>query len=205
MFKSITSGLQKIFGSKYDRDIKAMQPIIDEINEHFATYAQLSNDELRGKTRDFRARIAEHLSEIDAEIAELEAQTKVQEDLYEKEALFADLDKLREQRDEELEIILKELLPEAFAVVKETARRFTEEEELVVTATDHDRELAAKGQSDKANKDYITIDGDQAIYRTSWTAAGGEIDWGMVHYDVQLIGGMVLHEGKVMPPISCTS
>ncbi len=197
MFKSITSGLQKIFGSKYDRDIKAMQPIIDEINEHFATYAQLSNDELRGKTRDFRARIAEHLSEIDAEIAELEAQTKVQEDLYEKEALFADLDKLREQRDEELEIILKELLPEAFAVVKETARRFTEEEELVVTATDHDRELAAKGQSDKANKDYITIDGDQAIYRTSWTAAGGEIDWGMVHYDVQLIGGMVLHEGKV--------
>jgi preprotein translocase subunit SecA len=174
-----------------------MQPIIDEINEHFAAYAQLSNDELRNKTRDFRARIAEHLSEIDAEIADIQARTKAQEDLYEKEALFADLDKLREQRDEELEIVLKELLPEAFAVVKETARRFTEEEELVVTATDHDRELAAKGKTDKSNKDYIKIDGDQAIYRTSWTAAGGEIDWGMVHYDVQLIGGMVLHEGKV--------
>ena len=192
MLKSITSGLQKIFGNKYDRDVKAMQPIVDEINRHFATYAQLSNDELRNKTLEFRARIAEHLSEIDNEIAQLKAATKSQEDLLEKEALFEDMDKLREQRDEELEVVLKEILPEAFAVVKETARRFTELEEITVTATDHDRELATK-----AGKNHLRIAQDKAIYSTTWTAAGGEIDWSMVHYDVQLIGGVVLHEGKV--------
>lgn len=183
---------KKVFGTKYDRDVKAYAPVVDQINEHFASYKNLSNDELRGKTMEFRQRISDHLEEIDTTITKLEEQAKSTENLNDKEEVYNDIDETKKRRDEALEEVLKQLLPEAFAVVKETARRFSEEDQLTATVTEHDRELAAQSQ-----KSYISIDGDQVTYQTSWLAAGGEISWNMVHYDVQLIGGQVLHDGKV--------
>lgn len=181
-----------MFGTKYDRDVAIYQPIVEEINEAYADLNQLSNDELRGKTITFRARIAEHLSEIDQSIAELKQEADTIDDVLEKEQIFKEVDELTKQRDEELEVVLKEILPEAFAVVKETARRFSENETLTVTATDHDRMLATKPK-----KTYVAINGEQATWKNSWQAAGGDITWNMVHYDVQLIGGQVLHDGKI--------
>ncbi len=192
MFKSITNSLKKVFGTKYERDVKTYMPIVHEINEIFEELQSLSNDELRNKTFQFKESIAEHLSGINEDIANIQQQAADEEDLLEKENLFAQIDELLEERDKHLEVILKEILPEAFAVVKETARRFSKNETLEVTATDHDRELASN-----ANKSYISIQGDKATWKNSWTAAGGDITWNMLHYDVQLIGGMVLHDGKI--------
>ncbi|MDP4820028.1 MAG: hypothetical protein NWR67_03420, partial [Saprospiraceae bacterium] len=192
MFDFISNSVKKLFGTKYDRDVKTYMPIVEEINEHFQAFRALSNDELRQKTLEFRSRIAQYLSEIDKQIAEARAEAAQEEDIHTKEEIFAELDALRKERDKALEVILKELLPEAFAVVKETSRRFSENQVLEVTALDHDRELAAKPQ-----KSYVRIEGQKAYWKNSWTAAGGEITWNMVHYDVQLIGGMVLHDGKI--------
>jgi preprotein translocase subunit SecA len=192
MLKSITGGLKKMFGTKYERDIASYMPLVEETNEYFASYASLTDDELRQKTTEFRQRIADHLSEIDEEMNRTRTEAEETEDVHDKEAIFAELDKLQEQRDEELEVILKDLLPEAFAAIKEAARRFTENETLTVTATDFDREMAGNPK-----KSYVEIKGDQAIWKNSWVAAGGEITWNMIHYDVQLIGGMVLHDGKI--------
>lgn len=193
MLGGLGKTIKQVFGTKYDRDVKQYAPIVAEINEIYATLQELSNDELRNKTLAFRERISDFLTDIDAEIARVSAEAEATEDLLQKEALFKEIDELIGEKDKEQELILKEILPEAFAVVKETARRFTEEKEIVVTATDHDRELAANPKKSA----YLKIKGDQAIYQTSWQAAGGDIDWGMVHYDVQLIGGMVLHDGKI--------
>ena len=184
------NALKKLFGSKYDRDVKTYSPFVQEINEYFNSYASLSNDELRNKTLEFRERIAAHLKGIDDDIAAIDKETQEQEDIARKEELYKELDELKTERDKHLEEILKDILSEAFAVVKETARRFTQNESLTVTATDQDRDIATK-------KDYITLNGDQASYSNTWTAAGGEITWNMIHYDVQLIGGQVLHDGKV--------
>ncbi|MCB0628176.1 MAG: preprotein translocase subunit SecA [Lewinella sp.] len=192
MLKGITDSVKKIFGNKYERDVKTYMPIVDEINEIYDSLHNISNDELRNKSLEFRARIAEHLAGIDEDIQNLREQAEEEEDLFQKEGYFTEIDKLKEERDTHLEDILKEILPEAFAVVKETARRFSENETLTVTATDHDRELAAR-----TGKSYVNIQGDKAVYNNSWVAAGGEITWNMVHYDVQLIGGMVLHDGKI--------
>lgn len=192
MFKSITNSLKKVFGTKYERDVKTYMPIVHEINEIFEELQSLSNDELRNKTHQFRETIAEHLSGINEDIATIKQQAADEEDLLEKENLYVQIDELLEERDKHLEVILKEILPEAFAVVKETARRFSQNESIEVTATDHDRELASN-----ANKSYISIQGNTASWKNSWTAAGGEITWNMLHYDVQLIGGMVLHDGKI--------
>ena len=192
MFKSITNSLKKVFGTKYERDVKTYAPIVHEINEIFEGLQGLSNDELRNKTHEFRQTIADHLQGINDDIENIKQQTAEEEDLLEKENLFGEIDKLIEERDKHLEDILKEILPEAFAVVKETARRFSENETLEVTASDHDRELASN-----TNKGYVSIQGDKALWKNSWTAAGGEITWNMLHYDVQLIGGMVLHDGKI--------
>ncbi|MEE9437479.1 MAG: preprotein translocase subunit SecA [Saprospiraceae bacterium] len=181
---------KNLFGTKYDRDVKKYTPVVEEINQHYGTYTNISNDELRNKSLDFRERIKNHLAGIDVDIVNLKEKAANESDLNHKEELFLDVDNLIKERDKHLEDILKTILPEAFAVVKETARRFTEEEGLVVTATQHDREIAA-------SNGHVTIDGDQATYHTTWMAAGGEVNWKMVHYDVQLIGGMVLHEGKV--------
>lgn len=193
MFKGIADSVKKIFGNKYERDVKNYMPIVDEINDIYDGLGSLSNDELRNKSLEFRSRIADHLAGIDEDIQNLRDQAEEEENLAQKEGYFSEIDTLLEERDTHLEDILKEILPEAFAVVKETARRFTENETLAVTATDHDRELAT--QSGKSS--YITIQGDQAIYQNSWVAAGGDITWNMIHYDVQLIGGMVLHDGKI--------
>ncbi len=182
--------LKKIFGTKYDRDVKEFSPIVGVINDHFASYSSLTNDQLRNKSLEFKARIAEFLKEIDDEIAELNKKADETTDVFAKEDIYNEIDKLTKERDTELEKVLKEILPEAFAVVKETARRFTNNTQIEVSVTDHDRELAA-------TKNYINIDGDKAIWNNTWTAAGGEITWNMLHYDVQLIGGMVLHSGKI--------
>lgn len=192
MLGGLGKSIKNIFGTKYDRDVKQYSPIVEEINEVYEGLKDLTNDELRNKTLQFRARIKEYLSDIDAEIERLDQEIADTTDLFQKEALFKDADELKKEKDKEQEIVLKELLPEAFAVVKETARRFSENEILEVTATEHDRDLAAgKG------KEYVSISGDKALWKNSWTAAGGEITWNMIHYDVQLIGGMVLHGGKI--------
>jgi len=192
MLGGIGKVFKGIFGTKYERDIKNYAPIVDEINENFEAYQSLSNDELRNKTLEFRSRIAEHLSEIDEEMISLQQEAETTDDLFEKEQIYDQIDALKEERDKELEVILKEIQPEAFAVVKETARRFKDNPEITVSATEQDCNLAAKPK-----KSYIQINGDQAGWKNQWSAAGGEITWNMVHYDVQLIGGMVLHDGKI--------
>ncbi|MEN0049275.1 MAG: preprotein translocase subunit SecA [Bacteroidota bacterium] len=188
MFKAI----KRLFGTKYDRDVAEYMPIVDQINDEFEKLQSLSNDELRNRTHDFRSRIAEYLSNIDQQLEEARQEASAEEDIYQKEQLFGEIDELVKERDKHLEEVLKEILPEAFAVVKETARRFSQNESLTVSVTDHDRELAGNPK-----KKHITIAGDQATWSNSWVAAGGDITWNMIHYDVQLIGGMVLHDGKV--------
>lgn len=182
--------IKKIVGSKQDRDMSTYGPMVDQINARYETLQALSNDELRNKTLEFKQRIADYLSEIDQVIMETTERANSLDDFAEKETLFDEVDNLQKERDKHLEEVLLELLPEAFAVVKETARRFTENERLKVTATEHDREIAG-------SKNHVLIDGDTAYWKNEWIAAGGEVKWGMVHYDVQLIGGMVLHDGKI--------
>ena len=183
--------LSKLFGgSKSDKDVKAIQPIVKEINEHFQAFSSLSNDQLRNKTQEFRARIKEYLTDIDRQIADKKAEAEQLEDFQDRENIYNEVDKLIKTRDSQIEEVLKEILPAAFAVVKETARRFTNSTDIVSKATDLDRELAV-------GSDHITIDGDNVIYKNTWQAAGNTVVWNMVHYDVQLIGGTVLHEGKI--------
>ncbi|MFT3675729.1 MAG: hypothetical protein QM781_07525 [Chitinophagaceae bacterium] len=185
--------ISKLFGgNKSDKDVKKILPIVEQVNQHFASFASLSHDQLRNKTQDFRQRIREHLKEIDSNI---EARNKEAEalpfsDLSGKDAIYQEVDKLKKDRNKQIEEILEKILPEAFALIKETARRFKDNTEVEATATDLDRQLSAK-------KDYIRIDGDKVYYKNSWTAAGATVTWNMVHYDVQLIGGTVLHQGKI--------
>lgn len=185
--------ISKIFGgSKSEKDVKKVDHYVAKINHHFTSYQTISNDELRSKTQDFRNRIKEHLTEIDAEIASKnkEAEDLPHNDLLNKDAIYQQVDKLKKDRDKKIEEILEKILPEAFAVVKETARRFKENTEIISSATQLDRDLSVK-------KNYIKIDGDKSIFANTWTAAGGQVTWNMVHYDVQLIGGVVLHQGKI--------
>ncbi|TVR85745.1 MAG: preprotein translocase subunit SecA [Saprospirales bacterium] len=186
----ITNALGKIFGNKHEKEVRSLMPIVEEINEIGESLVELSHDELRNKTFEFKERINESLSEINEEIDNLQEQADVEEDLEVKEQLFNDIDSLIEERNQELEEVLQEMLPEAFAVVKETARRFVKNSELEVACTEHDKKIAVKGK-------YVKVKGDKAIWKNEWVAAGGEIKWNMVHYDVQLIGGMVLHAGKI--------
>ena len=181
---------KKVFGTKQDRDVKGYSGRVNEINGYFDQYKSLSLDELRGKTLEFRSRIKEHLAGIDEDIQNLKTQSESEEDLLQREELYTQIDAITKERDEHLEDILRELLPEAFAVVKETSRRFSENTTLQVTTTDRDRDLAA-------TRDYVSVTGDVATWKNSWQAAGGDITWNMIHYDVQLIGGMVLHDGKI--------
>ncbi len=183
----------KIFGgSKSEKDVKKIEPYVKQINDLFSSYQHLSNDQLRNRTQEFRSRIKEHLNEIDAEIASKtkEADELPFNDLIGKDAIYQQVDKLKKDRDKKIEEALKMILPEAFAVIKETARRFKENTEVSSTATELDRSLSVI-------KDYVRIEGDQSIYKNSWLAAGGQVTWNMLHYDVQLIGGVVLHEGKI--------
>ena len=185
--------LSKLFGgSKSEKDIRTIQPLVGKINEHFISYQSLSNDELRHKTVEFRTRIQDHLKEINDKVISLNQQAEAlpATDIAGKDAIYQEVDKLKKEKDTQLEVVLKEILPEAFAVVKETARRFTNNTTLEATATELDRELAI-------TREHIAINGDKVAFQNSWKAAGSPITWNMVHYDVQLIGGMVLHEGKI--------
>jgi preprotein translocase subunit SecA len=182
----------KLFGSKSERDVKGLSPIVEKVKAAYAKLDQLSNDELRAKTIEFKETIAAGLAGIDSEIQAIKTRTETElnMEVSEKVTLYTQLDKLEKDRNKELEDILMNILPEAFAVVKETSRRFTENKTIEVTATQFDRELAAQ-------KSNVIIKGDQAIHHNTWLAAGNEVTWNMVHYDVQLIGGIVLHQGKI--------
>lgn len=184
--------LTKILGgSKSDKDVRSLEPIVDQIKEEYAKLESLSHDELRAKTFYFKERISTHVAEIDERIQALKMEAERDEVPFdEKEELYKQIDEMEKERDQKLEDILNEVLPEAFAVMKETARRFTENSTITVSATDLDRELAAK-------KDFVTIADDKAIYSNTWLVRGLPVTWQMVHYDVQLIGGIVLHQGKI--------
>ncbi len=183
--------LSKLFGSKSERDIKRIMPLVEKTKEEFAKLESLSNDNLRAKTTELKQRIQDYLADTDREIAELKAEAEQPEmEMAEKTAIYEKADTLGKDRDKKLEEVLIQVLPEAFAVVKETARRFTQNTELEVTASEYDRDLAAV-------KPNVEIRGDKAIWKNTWIAAGNEVTWNMVHYDVQLIGGVVLHEGKI--------
>ena len=185
-----TGILKSLFGNKSQRDLKAIMPIVDKIKAIYPEIEKLTNDELRGRITDIRARIKEHVAPQHEEIAKLKAEIETLE--YEKrEPLWGQIDKIEKEILDRTEDILNEVLPEVFAIVKDTARRFAQNETIEVTASDFDRELAAQG------KDFLTIDGDKAIYKNHWMAGGNEIKWDMIHYDVQLIGGIVLHQGKI--------
>lgn len=192
MLGSITNTLKKIFGDKSDKDIKEISPLVTKSNEIFATLRSLSNDELRERTNVLRARINDETSSLEAEIEKLNKQVEdnPEMEIPDKEAIFKQVDDLTKKIDDKIEEVLMQILPEAFAIVKETASRFKDNETLEVTATDFDRDLAATRNS-------IEIKGDKAIWHNKWLAAGNEITWDMVHYDVQLIGGIALHQGKV--------
>ncbi|VTP86106.1 preprotein translocase subunit SecA [Sphingobacterium daejeonense] len=182
--------LSKLFGSKSERDVKGVQPLVNKIKEEYEKLSSLTHDELRGKTADFKQRISDYLQDIDNEINGLKTEAEATEDMELKTSTYDKIDKLTKDRDKKLEEVLLDILPEAFAVVKETARRFTENKEIEVTASQFDRDIAAR-------KPNVTIEGDKARWKNTWTAAGTEVTWNMVHYDVQLIGGIVLHQGKI--------
>ena len=185
----INNFLSKIFGNKATRDMKAIQPYVDKVKEIYPTFAALSNDELRAKTKEIQTKVQHSADDLKEKIADLKA--KIEETpIEEREVIFNQIDKLEKEVLDRMEEALNEVQPIAFAIVKDTARRFTENEELVVTANDFDRELAA-------TRDFVRIEGDKAIYQNHWLAGGNDMKWDMVHYDVQLIGGTVLHQGKI--------
>jgi len=188
---SFINSIIKIFvGDKSEKDVKALQPYLNKIKTFEGPLQSLSNDELRARTVFFKEKIKEARAEKDAKIAALKTEVESIEDIDKREDIYTAIDALEKEAYDISEKTLKEILPEAFSVVKETARRFKENSQIVVTATAKDRELSA-------TKSYITLDGDNAIWANQWNAAGKDITWDMIHYDVQLIGGMVLHEGKV--------
>jgi preprotein translocase subunit SecA len=186
----INSILKAFVGDKSQKDVKALQPYLAKIKTFESALAALSNDELRARTTFFKEKIKQDRSEKDAKIASLKLEAESIEDIDKREDIYVAIDALEKEAYEISEKTLMEILPEAFAVVKETAKRFKENTQIEVTATPKDRELSA-------TKTYITLDGDKAFWSNSWNAAGKQITWDMIHYDVQLIGGMVLHEGKI--------
>ena len=186
----INSIIKAFVGDKSDKDVKALQPYLTKIKTFESQLIALSHDELRARTFFFKDQLKEARANIDAKIAALKLEVEGVEDIDKREDIYVSIDALEKEAYEISEKTLLEILPEAFAVVKETARRFKENSEITVTATPKDREFSA-------TKSYVSIDGDKAIWQNKWNAAGKEITWDMIHYDVQLIGGMVLHEGKI--------
>ena len=188
----IVSNIIKLFfGSKTDKDRKLIEPYVQKIKDIYPSIEQLSNDELREHSAALMRQIADFIAADEAHIAEQKLKLELAETtLSEKEKISKDIEQTTKRIDEKIEQKLDEILPEAFAIMKDTARRFTQNETVVVTANDFDRDLAAK-------KDFVTIEGDKAIYATHWVAGGNDLKWEMVHYDVQLFGGVVLHKGKI--------
>ena len=187
---AIAGILKKIFGSKADRDLKQIRPILDKVLAAYGPIDALSDDELRSRSAALRARLAGIEAPFEEKIARIKA--KLEEDIpvSEKESLATEADKIVKDEDEAIEKELAEILPEAFAIMKSTARRFKENETITVTATDFDRNLSI-------TKDFVHIEDDKAVWQNHWVAGGNEVTWDMVHYDVQLIGGIVLHQGKI--------
>lgn len=192
MINYLTKAVTKFFGTKSERDIKELMPIVENVKVEFAKLSSLTDNQLRQKTVDLKALIQERLAKYDAEISdfklEIEGNPEMSVDV--KENIFNQIDKLEVDRNKSLEVVLMEILPQAFAIVKETARRYTENKKLEVTATPYDIEMSSR-------KKNVEIVGDTAIWHNKWMAAGNEIEWNMIHYDVQLIGGIVLHQGKI--------
>ena len=185
----INKFLSRIFGNKSTRDMKLIQPWVNKVKEASESIEKLSNDALRGKTKELQQTIQASADDIKEKIAALNA--KIEDTpIEDREVIFNQIDKLEKEVLERYEEALNAALPDAFAIVKETARRFAQNEEITVTATDFDRELAA-------TKDFVRIEGDKAIYQNHWIAGGNDTKWDMVHYDVQLFGGVVLHQGKI--------
>ena len=187
---SLTDLFKKIFGSKADRDMKAIRPTLDKVLEAYKDIDTLSDDELRQRCQELKDKIQAAIASDEARIAAIKEELEKEIPLKQKESLATEQDKLVKKVDETIEKVLDEILPEAFAIMKSTARRFKENSEIRVKATDFDRNLSA-------TKEFVTIDGDYAVWQNHWIAGGNEITWDMVHYDVQLIGGIVLHQGKI--------
>ena len=182
--------IKAFVGDKSKKDVKELQPLVDQINSHGAVLESLSNDELRQKTAYFKDKISENCAAITAQINDLAKEVHTSTDIDKNEDIYAEIDKLEEEAYTLTQETLNTLLPEAFGVIKETTRRFTNNETLTVTASEYDRLLSG-------SKNYVSLDGDKAIWKNSWDAAGKEVTWEMVHYDVQLIGGITLHQGKI--------
>ena len=181
--------MTKLFGNKSQRDLKEITPYVDKIKAVYPSIQKLSNDELRAKTDEIKQRIQDYVADERAKVEELRKGIDNKE-LEEREAIWAEVDKIEKNITEKMEVVLEEVLPEVFSIMKDTARRFSENETIEVTANDFDRNLATK-------YDFVEINGDKAIYHNHWVAGGNEITWDMVHYDVQLFGGVVLHKGKI--------
>ena len=181
--------LQSLFGNKSTRDMKLIQPLVEKVKATYDEIKALSNDQLRAKTKEIQAHVQNAAKEQKDKIAELKAQIE-ETPIDERESLFNQIDKLEKEALEVYEVALNEVMPVAFGIMHDTARRFTENEEIVVTATDFDRDLAA-------TKDFVRIEGDNAIYSNHWIAGGNDTKWDMIHYDVQIFGGIALHQGKI--------
>ena len=188
---NFTKLLKALFGDKSTRDMKLIQPYVEKVKEAYPAIKELSNDELRAKTKEIQQYVQDAGKQQREEINKLRESIE-ETPIDERESIFNKIDKLEKEALDNYERALDEVMPIAFSIVKDTARRFTENEETIVTANDFDRELAADPR-----KDFITIDGDKAIYHNHWTAGGNDLKWEMVHYDVQLFGGTVLHQGKI--------
>ena len=183
--------LKSLFGDKSSRDMKLIQPLVEKVKAIYPEIQKLNNDELRAKTKELQHYVQSSADEQKKQIEELKA--KIEETpIDEREDIFNQIDKLEKEVLDLYEKALDEVMPTAFSIIKDTARRFAENEETIVTATDFDRELAANPAND-----FVTIDGDKAIYHNEWTAGGNKLKWNMVHYDVQLFGGIALHQGKI--------
>ena len=186
----ISTLFKKLFGSRNDRLVKQYAQKVQQINALEPAMQALSDEALRAKTAEFKAKIKQARAKQDAEIEAKKAEAENTSDIDKREDIYNAIDALEKEAYQISEKVLEEILPEAFAVVKETARRFKENSNITVTATPKDRELSA-------TKSYITLDGENAVWANTWNAAGIEITWDMIHYDVQLIGGIVLHQGKI--------
>ena len=187
----LLNSILKIFvGDKSKKDLAGIYPILDEINKNFHSYQELSNDELRNKTHGFKDQLNKNLAEIEDQINELRIEINQTDEIDQKESLYDQVDELILKVREITAETLEKILPEAFAVIKETARRFVENRSIEVTANEFDRMLSS-------NKTYVKLNGNKAYWSNSWDAAGKPIVWDMIHYDVQLIGGIVLHQGKI--------
>lgn len=187
----VSNIIKLIFGSKTDKDRKQIEPYVQKIKDIYPSIERLTNDELREHSAALMKQIADFIAADEAHIAEQKIKLEAAETtLSEKEKISKDIEQTTKRIDDKIEQKLDEILPEAFAIMKDTARRFTQNETVVVTANDFDRDLAAK-------KDFVTIEDDKAIYATHWVAGGNDLKWEMIHYDVQLFGGVVLHKGKI--------